>query len=350
MQTRVLILTGHGQDLVGFRDTLRARGLQVELASPTDGEASFPGGGIWQVALVDLRPEPRDALERFQTVLADLAESDCQLVGLASDGACVEGLDPAELGLDAIVLRTSDPDLLVARLALLGIDELRDGEGRAGRLEDRLERALAGPLAVASSVAYVLERHAETLSAAEMASLVGELDLEGSRVRRIIEDVEALESLQDGRARRRFESEHTTVDVVRLARELAQSCRDNEALAASVMVVAPDYPVRVTSHADLLRGLVERLLVAAVEDCAVGPQVVDIRVEPSHERVSLAVLSRQSSTWRPDWRDQSPQLGLRPGRDLTLAVARGYAELHGGTLRLVNGPHHKTCYEVVLPG
>ena len=349
----ILLLPTGSDSLVGVRDALARAGFPLSEASdcreaPEDRPV---------LVVVDLGSDRERALREHDSFLATQGWRQVPIVGLTDEDHATSDLDAAVLGIAALVSKKSPPERLVMTIRALvpavrpaGIPSAIADLGDLGR---KAEAALSGPLALASGVAYVAERLSDSLTRGELETLTRDAGVEGTRIARILADLDAIEALESGHFHEFLDESSETVDLKGLlktiAREAVPDCEDRN---ARLVVVAPDGALRVTGHEDSIRSFLERLVNIALEDCDAGAQVVEVKLEPSRDRASIAFMKG------PAGRDPDPgrfSEGRRvitapPGRDLTLAVVRALVELHGGALDISYRAGGPTVFAVTLPG
>ncbi|HKV08421.1 MAG TPA: ATP-binding protein [Thermoanaerobaculia bacterium] len=319
--------------------------------------------GTWVEAMAPLK----GLEERQQDLLFALGIAGLLLIPLAVLGVLLlsrQALQP----MDALVssVRSLDSDRLDERLQVPGaVTEISQLTREFNQLLDRLEHSVATMQRFTADASHELRTPLSILRTGlevalrkdrppeEYRELLRENLVEIERVQRIVEGLLTLARSQQGEGRKMPE---TPVDLSAVVRAAVESIRPLAAERRIGLETRVASGLVVLGDTDTLRLLVLNLLDNAVKYTPEG-RTVHLRLEDGGETVRFEVCDEGPGVPPGDrpfifdrfFRGQGPHASGTAAGGLGLSVVRWVAEIHGGTVRLLDGPGPGATFEVMLP-
>lgn len=232
------------------------------------------------------------------------------------------------------------------------LGELAEAARRKDEFLAMLAHELRNPLGAVSNAVYVLEQPAQSESARERAVRV--LQRQITHQTRMVDDLLDVSRIQRGL----LELRHTRIDLVALVSETAEDWRTTlEQEGIHFSQETPPGPLWVDGDGTRLSQIIDNLLSNAVKFTGVGGHIrieversgseVTLRVSDSGAGIDAALLPHVFDTFTQADRTLARSRG---GLGLGLAIVRGIAVLHGGSVGASSaGPGQGATLSVRLP-
>ncbi|HEX5217817.1 MAG TPA: ATP-binding protein [Vicinamibacterales bacterium] len=150
---------------------------------------------------------------------------------------------------------------------------------------------------------------------------------------------------------RQRELQQDRIDVVTLLTDVTASMRQDPAASGIVLEVVSSGSAAVRGDLDLLRMILDNLLVNAIQAMA-GSGRITLSVSRQHDGMVAISIADTGSGIAPEIRDRVFDAFFTTktrGTGLGLPTARRYVEAHGGTIDLLDRPGGGTIARVMLP-
>jgi PAS domain S-box-containing protein len=208
---------------------------------------------------------------------------------------------------------------------------------------------LRTPLAAVLGIAITLEHQQLRLDAANRADLLGQLASSARKLDRLLADLLDLDRLD----RPTVTAERVRVDLGELVGQIVNEAGPELLDGRPVKLETRPLPLWV--DAPKVERIVENLLANAARHTPPGTPVW-VRVEP-HARGAVLVVEDAGPGVPAEFREaifqpfrQGPDpAAYAPGLGVGLTLVRRFAELHGGSAWVEDGPGRGACFRVLLP-
>jgi two-component system sensor histidine kinase KdpD len=228
--------------------------------------------------------------------------------------------------------------------AALEADALRDSDRVKTAVLQAVSHDLRSPLTAIRTSAEVLESPQLELAPSDRRELVDTIRLEARRLERLVGNLLDLSRLEAGAARRR--PELWTVDDL-LGRALEQLGAEGRRVDVELETRLPAVRVDAAQIERVLANLLENALKFSPPG-----DPVDVGVTAHDGVVTIRVRDHGPGVAESDRERifRAFERGDSRGNGLGLAIARGFAEANGGSVRLVPDEGGGATFELALPG
>ena len=367
---RILVVEDDIALLEGVRDILELAGYEVFTATNGLEGLEILRNVVPDLILSDIMMPRMNGHEFYEAIRAHSEWLAVPFIYLTAKGEKVDVRLGKRLGVDDYITKPfEEEDLLIA----VGSKLKRRAELRSAQEHEisQLKRSILTtlnhefrtPLTYVTAYADMLQDSGGEMSETQFRDFLRGIQAGSERLRRLVEDFIFLVELEAGEATRVFERRRARLELSDVLREAVDGCMpEADACQVALRLEIPEPLPAVFGDAEFLRDAVGRLIDNACKFRKPGvPGMVNVcatadRPGRAERQVRIAVadqgigmppeeLAHIFDTFYQIDRAKMEQQGAGSG----LAIARGIARLHGGSIQVQSQPGVGSTFTLSLP-
>lgn len=363
---RILIVEDDSALLEGLKDVLELSGFRVATArNGVEGLASLAEGPLPELIISDIMMPRMDGYQFYDQVRARPDWVHIPFIFLTAKGEKADVRRGKLLGADDYLIKPFDEeDLLVAIRAKLGRRAQLDAAYQTEISElkrtilNTLNHEFRTPLTYIATYADMLNETGPAVSEAEFWDFMHGIKVGSERLRRLVEDFILLVELQTGEAQQTYEARREVIPDVPglLQRVLDQYAARAAARGVQLTARLPHSVPGLLADRSFLTNAIGRLVDNGIKfakkeggqvilSAAVDGRQLRISVQDDGIGIRADELPRLFDVFHQIDRAKMEQQGSGSG----LAIARGIAGLHGGTLTAASELGQGSTFTLELP-